>query len=55
MNPIAFWRVKRAGQLLEGAMLVEMLVTGFGVGFVAIVAYGHMLLLQAALTTDEAG
>jgi hypothetical protein len=30
-------------------MLVETLVTGFVVGFVALVAYGHVLLLQAAL------
>ena len=35
------------GDLLEGAMIIQSLVTTFIIAFVAIAAFGHVLLLQA--------
>jgi hypothetical protein len=35
------------GDLLEGAMIIQSLVTTFIIAFIAVAAFGHVLLLQA--------
>ena len=48
VNPFAARRDERSGPQLEGAMIVQSLMTAFAFAFLATAALGHLLLLQAA-------
>jgi hypothetical protein len=48
MNPLGHRRDERSGRQLEGAMIIQSLVTAFTIAFLATVVFGHVLLLRAA-------
>jgi hypothetical protein len=54
MNPIRSLSDQPVGERLEGIMLIQTLATGFVLAFIAIAVFGHVLLLQAALTPPRA-
>jgi len=53
MNPIGLSPDQRWDADLEGAMLIEALVTAFVVAYIAIAVLGHVLLLQAMFTSRK--
>jgi hypothetical protein len=55
MNPIVDQTHQWSGHSMEGAMIIQTLATIFIIGFVAIAALGHVLVLQAAFTPGRPG
>ena len=53
MNPRGRGRDERLERQLEGAMIVQSLVTAFAFAFLATAALGHVLLLQAAFAPSN--
>src|SRR4051812_24149512 len=53
VNPFAGRRDERSGPQLEGAMIVQSLMTAFAFTFLATAALGHVLLLQAAFAPSN--
>lgn len=49
MNPRGRRRDQRLERQLEGAMIVQSLVTAFTIAFLATAMLGHVLLLRAVL------
>jgi hypothetical protein len=49
MNPRGRGRDERLERQLEGAMIVQSLVTAFTIAFLATAMLGHVLLLRAVL------
>jgi hypothetical protein len=47
MNPRGRRRDERLERQLEGAMIVQSLVTAFTIAFLATAMFGHVLLLRA--------
>jgi len=47
MNPRGRRRDERLERPLEGAMIVQSLVTAFTIAFLATAMFGHVLLLRA--------
>jgi hypothetical protein len=50
MNPIVDQAHQWSGRSMEGAMIIQTLATIFIIAYVALVAFGHVLLLRAAFT-----
>ena len=53
LNPRGRRRDERLERQLEGAMIVQSLVTAFAFAFLATAALSHVLLLQAAFAPSD--
>jgi hypothetical protein len=53
MNLSGRWFDEWAGDLLEGATIMQSLMTTFIIAFIAIAAFGHVLLLQALFAPKQ--